>query len=267
MTDASSRRRIALLLEYDGGRYAGSQYQENAPTIQSVLEEAVLATTGERVRVAFAGRTDSGVHAKGQVASFLTAGALTPATLRNALNARLPRDIAVVRAAETPIEFDVRRAARRRHYRYVILNRPARPALGRDFAWHVRQPLDVGAMASAAGRLVGRHDFAAFGSPLEKAAASSVRTLFCFDVGRALDRVLFDLTADAFLSHQVRRMAGALVNVGAGKLSPDGYGALLDGLPASAGPSAPGHGLYLMSVDYGRPVFDDDTLASEAGVC
>jgi tRNA pseudouridine38-40 synthase len=244
-----NRRRVVLLLAYDGSRYAGSQYQKNAPTVQAALEEAIQRTTGGWVRAAFAGRTDAGVHAKGQVASFLTESSLPLATLQRALNFWLPHDIVAWQIATAPADFDVRRHAGRRHYRYLVDNSATRPALTRAYVWHVRQRLDVETMAAAARTLVGRRDFAAFASPVE-GGRSTVRTLFCFSLRRDGRRVVFDAVADAFLPHQVRRMVGALVQAGLGRRSVEEYAALLKGPPASAGPVAPPHGLYLMGVEY-----------------
>jgi tRNA pseudouridine38-40 synthase len=233
--------------------------------VQGVLEEAVRQATGEASRVAFAGRTDAGVHARGQVASFLTASRHTADVMQRALNAWLPDDVAVICATETPIEFDPRRDAVRRRYRYVIENRPARPALDRERAWHVPGDLDVEAMSAAAQAVLGRHDFAAFASRLERPGASAIRTLFRFDVRRLDARVCCDLTANAFLPHQVRRMVGALVEAGKGRLGREDYARLLEGSPASAGPAAPAHGLYLMHVEYAPPLFA--ALDSEMAVC
>jgi tRNA pseudouridine38-40 synthase len=249
-----SARRIALLLEYDGGAFVGSQLQTNGRTVQSVLEEAILKATEEQSRVAFAGRTDAGVHARGQVASFLTNSRLDTDTLTRALNAWLPSDVVVREVVEVPSGFDVRRDARRRHYRYLVDNRRTRPALERDRVWQVAPPLNVGEMAAAAQMLVGRHDFAAFASPLED-AGSTLRDLYRFDVTREGELVTFDVVANAFLPHQVRRMVGALVEVGKGRRSAEEYHALLDGPAASAGPTAPAYGLYLMQVEYVEPLF------------
>ena len=248
-------RRIALLLEYDGRGFAGSQLQSNAETVQGVLEAAIGRTTLEETRVAFAGRTDAGVHALGQVASFLTQSALDVETLRRALNAWLPEDVVVREAAEVEMSFDPRRQALRRHYRYVIDNRQVRTALDRGRAWHVAAQLDVEAMSAAARGIVGTHDFAPFASRLEDPAASTVRELQCFEVRRRGERVVCDVVANAFLPHQVRRMTGALVEVGKGKLGVEAYVALLEGAPSSASPAAPPHGLYLVDVTYPKPIF------------
>jgi tRNA pseudouridine38-40 synthase len=197
-----------------------------------------------------AGRTDAGVHARGQVASFLTESALDAGTFMAALNAHLPADVAVIASAEAPVDFDVRRDAVRRHYRYLIENRSGRPALERGRVWQVAQPLDVASMAAAAAGLVGEHDFAAFASAPSTPGASTVRRIYSFEVSKEGSRISLDVVANAFLPHQVRRMAGALVEVGRGKLTPSEYIAYLDGPPASVGPAAPPYGLYLMAVEY-----------------
>ena len=243
-------RRIAVLIEYDGTAYRGSQYQENGPSIQSVLEAAINKLTAETMRVAFAGRTDAGVHALGQVAGFDTESALTPAEFRSGLNHFLPEDI-VVRAAREASGFDPRRDAVGRLYRYRIDNRPVRPALDRQRAWHVAKPLDVDAMRRAAERLVGEHDFAAFAGPYE----GTVRTLRRCEVlleGREIAReIAVEMEAQAFLPHQVRRTVGQLVEVGLGRMSEEELAALLEAArPSSAGPAAPACGLYLVEVRY-----------------
>jgi tRNA pseudouridine38-40 synthase len=258
-------RRVALLVEYDGSRFAGSQLQSNAVTVQGVLEDAVLKATETSTRVAFAGRTDAGVHARGQVASFETTSTLDGATLQRALNAWLPEDVVVRQVADAGVDFDPRRDARRRHYRYLIDNGRARPALDRARVWYVPGVLDVEAMSAASGAIIGRRDFAAFASRLEDEDASTVRDLHRFDVGCRGALIRLDVEANAFLPHQVRRMTGALIEVGKGKMTPEQFVSLLEGPPASAGPAAPAHGLYLMRVDYETPVFA--ALDSEEGVC
>jgi tRNA pseudouridine38-40 synthase len=248
-------RRFALLLEYDGTRYAGSQLQATSPTVQSVLEEAVLRATGVACRVAFAGRTDAGVHALGQIGSFISATRLEPETLVRALNAHLPADVAVQCVAYAADDFDPRRQAIRRLYRYVIENTPARSALQRERAWQVAAPLDVVAMREAAQGVLGLHDFRAFASALEDPGASTVRELMAFDVRRDGTTVICELTANAFLPHQVRRMVGALTDVGRGKLTPSQYVDLLDGAASSSGVTAPSHALYLVRVEYPTAIF------------
>jgi tRNA pseudouridine38-40 synthase len=248
VSQAGVRRRLALILEYDGRRYGGSQYQKNAPSIQGELEAALNKLTGENLRTAFAGRTDAGVHARGQVASFVTGSRHAAEDFVRGLNYWLPADIAVQRAVEVPLDFDVRRQARSREYRYLMLNRPLPSPLLMAFTWQVAEQLDVEAMREAASLLLGRHDFAAFAGPV---AGSTVRSLHRCELkgqGRLLG---VHMEADAFLPHQVRRTVGALVQVGLGRQSTAYLAALLQE-PRSgvAGPAAPPQGLCLMKVNY-----------------
>ena len=247
-------RRIAVLLEYDGAAYRGSQYQDNGPSIQAELESAVERLTGAHARAAFAGRTDAGVHALGQVATFDTAAALVPGEIVRGLNHFLPADISVREAVETAADFDSRRHARAREYRYRVDPAPVRSPLRRGRTWHVGRPLDVAAMQRAAARLAGKHDFGAFAGPYE---GSTVRTLQRCEVQVACDEVVLEMEAPAFLPHQVRRTAGPLVEVGLGRMTEDGFAALLDAPASSAGPAAPACGLYLVRVTYDVPVFSE----------
>ena len=242
------KRRLALVLEYDGSRYGGSQYQKNAPSIQGELEAALNKLTGEDLRTAFAGRTDAGVHACGQVASFVTASRLESEVFVRGLNHWLPDDIAVQRALEVPPDFDARRRARSREYRYLVLNSAAPSPLLRAFTWQVAERLDVEAMREAASHLVGRHDFAAFAGPVAGSTVRSVRRCELKSLGRLL---ALHMEADAFLPHQVRRTVGALVQVGLGRQSAADLGALLrEPRAGTAGPTAPPQGLCLMRVNY-----------------
>jgi tRNA pseudouridine38-40 synthase len=241
-------RRIALLLEYDGSRYGGSQRQKNAPSIQGAVEAAIEQLTGAETRLALAGRTDAGVHARGQVAAFTTASRHKTEVFVRGLNAWLAEDIAVRRAVEVEAGFDPRRHASGRTYRYLVYNAPVRSPLWRERAWHVAEPLDVDAMGRAAAKLLGEHDFAAFS---RREGVTTVRHMRRADVGREGPLVRLEFEANAFLRHQVRRTAGALVQVGRGKLSVAAFGSLLrKAEPATAGPSAPPHGLCLMRVEY-----------------
>ena len=243
-----ARRRLALVLEYEGSRYGGSQYQKNAPSIQGELEAALNKLTGENLRATFAGRTDAGVHARGQVASFVTGSRHEPEAFVRGLNRWLPADIAVQRALEVPLDFDVRRRARSREYRYLVLNSPVPSPLLQAFTWQVKEPLDAEVMQQAASSLVGRHDFAAFAPPV---TGSTERTLHRCEV-KARGRLLtVRVEADAFLPHQVRRTVGALVQVGRGRQSGSEFAALLSTpRPGVAGPTAPSQGLCLVRVNY-----------------
>ncbi len=251
-------QRLAVLLEYDGAAYGGSQRQANAPSVQAALENAIERLTGQPVRTAFAGRTDGGVHALGQVAAFETEARHSPEVWRRALNALLPPDIVVLDAVGVAAGFDPRRHARSRAYRYRIWNAPVRSPLRRQQAWHVREPLDVPSMSRAAAALIGEHDFAAFGGPVGLGRSTRrriLRALLCAD-GPA---VTFEIEGTAFLPHQVRRTMGALVEVGKGKLEPGRFRAWLETPVAGvAGPAAPPQGLCLVRVTYAGLSFGTD---------
>lgn len=248
MTAPTSRRRLALVLEYDGSPFAGSQVQKRTPSVQGTLETAVRKLTGERLRVAFAGRTDAGVHARGQVAAFTTTASLPVETFVRGLNAWLPQEIAVRCAAKVPADFDPRRDATGRTYRYTISNHSVRSPLWRRSAWLVADRLDVAAMQRAARALVGRHDFAAFS---RREDTTTVRRVRRCDVASQGLLITVEMEADAFLRQQVRRTVGTLVQLGKGRLSPAAFRDLLrKAEPASAGPLAPPQGLCLLRVDY-----------------
>ena len=245
-----SVKRFAATVTYDGTEFAGSQLQPSVRTVQQELESAGRALFGVGTRVALAGRTDAGVHARGQVAALTVETRLDAATVERALNALLPADVAV-RSVQTVDEgFDPRRWARRRSYRYRVYQGVTRDPLSRRFAWHVVQPLDVSAMTKAAEALIGRQDFIACSGPLE-AGRTSVRTVFEAGWHRESDVVTFDITAEAFLPNMVRRMAGALVQVGRGTLEGDEFVRLLkQAKPSTIGPLAPPEGLCLERVEY-----------------
>ncbi len=251
-------RRLALLVEYDGTAYGGSQYQENAKTVQGALERALSSLTSEPIRVALAGRTDAGVHATGQVASFSTTSEHPLEVFERGTNALLPRDVAVHAAAEVPPGFDPRRQARSRWYRYTLHTGRGRPALLRHRVWHAGKPLDIDAMADAAASLAGRHDFAAFTAPSEARRRSTERLVTRAGLVREAALVHLDIEANAFLQHMVRRVAGALVEVGLGKRTPEDFRALVtEASPGTARLMAPAHGLCLMKVRYESGLFDE----------
>jgi tRNA pseudouridine38-40 synthase len=239
-----------LTLEYEGTAYHGWQVQPGLPTVQGTLQEALARLARAPVQVMGAGRTDAGVHASGQVASFVAALRLDPPVLQRALNALLPRDIAVVAAAEAPPGFDARRDARGRTYRYSLLCRPHRAALGRDLILHIPRPLDREAMAAAASCLVGEHDFSAFRAA-HCSAPSPFRRVGEARFLREGDRLHFLITADAFLQHMVRIIMGTLLQVGDGKLTPQGFQAVLESRDrARAGKTLDPRGLCLVRVLY-----------------
>ena len=241
-----------LTLEYDGTDFAGWQSQKQGErTVQDTLAAALAEIAGQPVRVLGAGRTDAGVHAEGQVAAAAFETRLDGETLARALNAKLTADLKVVAAALASDGFDPRREAKGKLYRYALWNGRAPSPLRRRLSHHVREPLDVMAMASAAAALVGRHDFASFravGSPL----ASTTRTLMRAAVeGEARGQIRFELLGDGFLRHMVRNIVGTLLEVGLGRRASGSLPALLAARDRSAaGPTAPACGLTLVRVDY-----------------
>ncbi len=243
--------RFKLSLEYDGGPFVGWQRQDNGPSVQQALEEAVEGFCGEKVICHGAGRTDAGVHAFGQVAHLDLAREVAPAKLCDALNAHLrPAPIAVLAAEEVTPDFHARFSAVRRSYLYRIVNRRAPLALERGRAWFVPQPLDAAAMHEAAQVLVGKHDFSSFRAA-ECQADSPVKTLERLAVSRLGEELRVEAAAPSFLHRQVRNLVGSLALVGQGKWD----GAKLADVLArrdrrAAGPAAPAEGLYLVSVDY-----------------
>jgi tRNA pseudouridine38-40 synthase len=243
--------RYKLTIEYDGSPFVGWQVQDNGPSVQGVLTEAIAAFTGERVVVAGAGRTDAGVHARGQVAHVDLAKDWDGDTVRDAVNFHLrPRPIAVLTAEQVAENFDARFSATKRHYLYRIVNRRADLALDQTRAWRVPRPLDGDAMHAAAQKLVGRHDFTTFRAA-ECQAKSPVKTLDQLDVKRDGDEVRITAAARSFLHHQVRSMVGSLVHVGEGKWSAEDLAAALAARDRTrCGQVAPPQGLYLVRVEY-----------------
>jgi len=243
--------RFKLLIEYDGTPFVGWQLQAGGPSVQGLIAEAIEAFSGERVAIHGAGRTDAGVHALGQIAHFDLGRDWRTDRVRDALNAHLrPHPIAVLSAERVDSGFDARRAAKRRHYLYRIINRRADLALERHRAWRVPRRLDAAAMHEAAQALVGRHDFTTFRAA-ECQAKSPVKTLDRLAVERSDDEIRIFAAARSFLHHQVRSMVGSLVLVGEGKWSADDLAAALAVRARSAcGPVAPPEGLYLVSVEY-----------------
>ena len=243
--------RWKLTLEYDGTAFLGWQRQAQGPTVQQALEEAVTAFCGESVVAYAAGRTDSGVHALGQVAHLDIARQAGGHTLLMALNhylKRLPLSVLAVEAVDQ--DFHARFSARARHYRFRILNRRAPPALERGRVWWLPVPLDAAAMHEAAGHLVGDHDFTSFRAA-ECQALSPVKTLDRLEVTRLGEEIEVVAEARSFLHHQVRNMVGTLSLVGRGKWRPRQVAAALAARDrAAAGPTAPPEGLYLVRVVY-----------------
>ncbi len=249
---------LALVLEYDGTSYYGFQLQAGRLTIQGEIERALAELTGERIRVRAAGRTDAGVHARGQVVSFRTTSILSCETLVSGLNYYLPGDIAIRAAYPVPDSFDVRRSPVSREYRYLIFNSRTRSPIRHRFAHRIAGDLDIDAINQACRALIGEHDFVSFASRLDDQVKNTVRTVYRAQVSRDGDMVAFDIVASAFLRHQVRCTAGSLVQVGLGKMSQDDFRAVLAAKrPGLAGPTLPARGLCLERVNY-PPSFEDE---------
>ncbi len=245
--------RYRLTIEYDGAPYAGWQRQAGQPSVQGALEQAITAFSGEAVTVKGAGRTDAGVHAVGQVAHIDLARDWPPDTVRDAINAHLRQageTVVCLAAAPCGGDFDARFSAIRRTYLYRILNRRVPPALDAGRVWWVAKPLDAAAMARAAARLTGRHDFTTFRS-VQCQAKSPVKTLDRLDVVANGDEIEIHAEARSFLHNQVRSLAGTLKQVGEGRWSADDVTDALEARDRSrCGTVAPPEGLYLVSVGY-----------------
>ncbi|WGF89704.1 tRNA pseudouridine(38-40) synthase TruA [Marinivivus vitaminiproducens] len=243
--------RYRLTLEYDGRPFQGWQAQANGPSVQATLEAAIAAFAGETVRVHGAGRTDTGVHALGQVAHVDLGRAWPAGTAQNALNAHLAgKGVVVLRAQAVDGGFHARFSAIGRRYVYTILNRRAPCALDAGRVWHVPRPLDAELMHEAAQALVGRHDFTSFRSAACQ-AMSPVKTLDRLCVTRQGETIHIEAAARSFLHHQVRNMVGSLRLVGEGRWPVDGMARALAARDrAAAGPTAPPDGLYLVGVAY-----------------
>ena len=243
--------RYRLTLEYDGAPFVGWQRQDNGPSVQGALEDAIEKLSGERVTVTGSGRTDAGVHALGQVAHFDLVKEFEPGKVRDALNHYLrPNPVVVLDSNVADGEFHARFSAQARHYLFRILNRRSPPALETGKVWHVSPKLDAEAMHAAAQVLVGQHDFTTFRAA-ECQAQSPVKTLDRLDVSRRADEIHIEASARSFLHHQIRSFAGTLKLVGEGKWTArDVADALAAKDRARCGPVSPPDGLYLVRVDY-----------------
>ena len=243
--------RWKLTLEYDGGAFVGWQRQDNGPSVQQAVEDAVHAFSGEAVTVQAAGRTDSGVHALGQVAHLDLAKPMAPSRLQDALNHFLcQQGVAVLAAGPVDADFHARFSATERAYLYRIVNRRPPLVLDRGRAWWVPVPLDADAMAAGAAYLVGCHDFTSFRARACQ-ARSPVKTLDVLEVMRDGAEIRITAAARSFLHHQMRNIAGTLKRVGEGKWQPgDIQTALAARDRRAAGPTAPPEGLYLTGVSY-----------------
>jgi tRNA pseudouridine38-40 synthase len=242
--------RLWAKISYDGTDFAGFQIQAQERTVQGEIERAVAVVTGKRTRVIGAGRTDRGVHARGQVIGFEVDWKHSLEDLQRAMNAVLAADVAVLRVGQAPQNFHPRFSAVGRSYQYTLFNHPWRSPLQRRTAWHIAPKLDVGQMAQAGQALLGTHDFASFGSPPQ--GQSTVRCVTRIDWRQKGPFCFFVIEANAFLYRMVRSIVGTLVLVGLGRMAPAQVDAILDARDRSqVRQVAPAHGLCLMRVDYG----------------
>jgi len=243
-------RNIKLLIEYDGTNYCGWQRQPNGITIQEIMENALFKITSEKTAIIASGRTDSGVHALGQVANFKTDSRIDDTSFLKAFNSLLPKDIVVKDAATVDDNFHSRHSAKSKIYKYCILNRSYPSSFEYRYSWLIRQPLYVDAMKEAANFLIGSHDFSSFRSSTCE-AKNPVRTLHRLDIEKTEDKIFLWCEADGFLKQMVRNIVGTLVYVGKGKFMPHTMQRILENKNrTSAGPTAPPQGLFLIEVRY-----------------
>ena len=241
--------RYRATVEYDGHNFLGFQYQARGCTVQGELENAIERVAQQRVRVAGAGRTDAGAHAIGQVIAFDVAWRHSTPDLMRALNAVLPKEIALRDCSIAHSDFHPRYDALWRRYCYTVWNEPVRSPLGQRYAHHVADPLNVEVMRGASGCLLGSHDFGAFGQPTQ--GLNTVRNVMQAGWLASGSLLVFEITANAFLRHMVRTIVGTLLQVGRGHMKPDEIDNLVSsGVRGAAGPPAPANGLCLMKIGY-----------------
>jgi tRNA pseudouridine38-40 synthase len=239
-----------LVLSYDGTSYHGFQTQKNALTVQELVEKSLEIIYKKKIRVEAAGRTDSGVHARGQIVNFYAPPLLAPLQLLRALNRLLPADIVVLKTKIVSDDFHARRDARAKLYSYTIDNGPAADIFRRHFSWHIRVPLETEAMQEGARFLVGKHDFKAFQSS-GSTVKTTVRTLFSLKIEREKKMLILNFKGDGFLYKMVRSITGTLVDVGRRKMEPQGIRRILESKERQkAGMTAPARGLCLEKVLY-----------------
>jgi tRNA pseudouridine38-40 synthase len=243
-------KNIKLTIEYDGSHYAGWQRQENAMSVQQMIEGALKKLTGEGISITGSSRTDSGVHARGQVANFFTDSTVPPDKYSYALNALLPRDIRITRSEEVDPDFHARFSVRGKKYKYSMIVNPHGTAIGNQYLHHVHVPLDIEAMNQAAGYFAGTHDFAAF-MATGSSVRTTTRTIFYIRLDWDEPYLNLSVSGNGFLYNMVRIIAGTLLDVGKGKIRPE----QIPGIIASrdrhrAGPTAPPNGLSLEEIYY-----------------
>lgn len=242
---------LRLLIEYDGTNYHGWQFQPNLPTIQGTIQDAIKRITGVYLPLIGAGRTDAGVHAFGQVASFKNRSRLDPEIWRRALNSLIPVDIVVLDTGVVSDDFHARHSAKGKVYEYHIIDGGHVSALKRDYTFQLHDRLNLGIMRDASSYLLGRHDFSAFSSSRYEDERKNLCNLIHIDIKKSHGEIIITLEADRFLHHMVRRITGALVEVGRGKIKPSVVAEILDSKdPKNAMINLPPQGLFLKKVLY-----------------
>ncbi len=243
-------RNLRLIIEYDGTNYHGWQRQKEALTIQGEIEDTIHSISGERVKLVSSGRTDTGVHALGQVANFHTKSSLDAISWQRALNSRLPHDISIKKADFVPLEFHSRYSAKSKVYRYVILDQSLPSVFYRNYAWHIYYPLNIKKMRRGMEYLKGTHDFSSFQAS-SCTSKNPVRTIKYIEIEKRMNFITIIIEADGFLHHMVRNIIGTLIEVGRGKIEPKDIKRILELKDRKkAGPTAPPQGLYLVEVKY-----------------
>ncbi|HYE81820.1 MAG TPA: tRNA pseudouridine(38-40) synthase TruA [Clostridia bacterium] len=245
-------RNIKLIIEYDGTNYCGWQVQENGPSVQAEIEKALKVITGENIRINGSGRTDAGVHARGQVANFTAISSIPQEKFAYALNSLLPRDIVIKDSAEVPMDFHARYSAVGKKYSYLIINSKFPSALLRNYAYHINycERLDIDRIEKAAEAFIGTYDFSGFMSTGSK-IADTVRTIFELSVEKEKDLIRFNYKGNGFLYNMVRIITGTLLYVGIGRIDPESIrDIILSKNRDRAGITVPACGLYLEEVYY-----------------
>jgi tRNA pseudouridine38-40 synthase len=243
-------RNLKLIIEYEGTRYHGWQRQGELPTIQKAIEEVIFTITREQASLASSGRTDAGVHARGQVANFTSNTRLPLHNLLRGMNSLLPADIRIREIADAPADFHARFSARSKTYIYNIDNGPVPSVFSRNFAWHVHERLDLDRMKEAAGFLPGEHDFMSFCAAGHE-TKTYVRRVIAAQFSRKGDMIAFRIEATGFLKYMVRNLVGTLVHVGMERITPSCFRDIVEARDRKvAGPTAPPQGLFLECVTY-----------------
>ncbi len=243
-------RNIKLIIEYEGTAYSGWQSQNDVIGIQEVIETAIKKTTGEKVKLIGSGRTDAGVHAKGQVANFYTKSSIPGSRMKIPLNINLPDDIKIIESEEVDLDFHSRFSARKKRYRYIIYNGKIPRPLYRNFSYHVTRDLDIDEMRKASKYFVGEKDFKSF---MGRGAVvhTTVKKLYSIDIIEKDEFIEIVVEGKSFLKNMIRIIVGTLVFVGIGRIKSKDVEKIIEGRNRSlAGPTAPAHGLFLEKVYY-----------------